>query len=151
MTSDAALDRLLKIQERTVALFLDRRVERDPGEPTRIQAFVLQSITRRPGLSISELADMLHVSAPSASQLVNTMMDRGWVSVKVSPQDRRRHELNLTSCGSHVLAERTDKRLSRVRAVLEQLSPLERAQLVQLMDRVATLWQSTEGRSENDR
>lgn len=151
-TTDEALQKLIEIQESAAALFLERRADRDPGQPTRMQTFVLRTISERGPFSVSELAEILNVSIPTASQLVNTMTEHRWLLTVVAPQDRRRHEVHLTEYGAQLLRERFQKRLARVRRMLDQLSPEERGTLVSILDKVVKVWTSTddsEGSSTN--
>ncbi len=143
-TTEEALQKLMAIQESAASLFLERRADRDPGQPTRMQTFVLRTILERGPFSVSELAELLNVSVPTASQLVNTMTEHGWLLTAVSPQDRRRHEVRLTEYGTQLLRERMQKRLGRVRRMLDRLSPEERGTLVSILDKVVKVWTSTE-------
>lgn len=136
-------------QKHTWAFFVERRLSRGPDEPTGVQMMVLQALSEHGTHSVSELSALLAVSAPTASRLVNTLVEHGWCQIGVSEHDHRRHDVNLTRMGQTVLSERLSKRLSRVRALLEQLTPSERGQLIHLMGRMVTLWRSTEGGSKN--
>lgn len=151
LSVDEALSRLLSIQARTFALFVERRAERQDGSPTRMQRFVLRTVAERGPVTVTQLADTLSVSAPTASQLVNTLVERGWLNVELSTRDRRRHDVHITPAGKQLLAEQSRKRLNSIQKILEQLTPEERTQLVCMLDRVVTLWQSSEGSSENGR
>ena len=148
---DEALEHLQVIQERAQTLFVERRSEWEPGGPTRMHLFVLRKIAHGGSTTVTEMADMLKIARPSASQLVNTLLERGWLRIEVAAQDRRRHEVRLTGDGTALLAEHMQKRLSRVRTVLSGLTGAERAQLLELVDRVLGLWESTEGSHDNGR
>ena len=139
---DQALGQLLHFQQRAFALITERRMERDAGDPTRIQIFVLRTLSDRGALSVSELAEILSVSVPAASQLINTLVERGWLQMNISPKDRRRHDVQITTGGQRVLNEGLIGRLHRVKRILEKLTPEERTTLVTLLDRVVTLWQA---------
>jgi len=141
MGVDEALAHLLQLQRRTFAVFVERRAERDPGRPTRIQSHVLNIIKDQGQISVSDVARALNVTVPTASQLLNTMGSRGWVSIDISSTDRRRHDVRMTAEGLAMLGERYQKRLGHARTVLTQLSSEERRTLVDLADRVVTLWQ----------
>ena len=53
---DEAMSRLLSLQQRAFSLFVERRAERRPDYPTRIQMHVLHVIRERETVSVSELA-----------------------------------------------------------------------------------------------
>ncbi len=141
---DEAMSRLLSLQQRAFSLFVERRAERRPDYPTRIQMHVLHVIRERETVSVSELARLLSVSASTVSQLINTLVDRQWLRVEVSSQDRRRHDVRLTEAGSALLRDRYHKRLKVAKKVLEQLTPEERCMLVDLLERSVAIWQSFE-------
>lgn len=137
---EKVLGYLVQLQQRASALFVERRNQRGAGDPTRIQTMVLRHLFDRGQASVSEIAEILRVSTPTASQLLNTMGERGWVTVNFSPEDRRRHVVQLSPQGATLLAERSAKRLASVRKVLLQMTPDERATLISLVDRMVTLW-----------
>ncbi len=142
---DEAVDQLLKIQDNMMAWFLERRGARNPKEPTRMQTFVLRTVACRQPMTVSQLADILRVTSPTASQIVTTLLDHGWLTMTLSSVDRRRHEISLTTAGDIALKERTQKRLVRVAKVLERLKPEERGELIALLQHIIAVWQSLEG------
>ncbi len=140
---DEAMTQLLAIQQRAISLFVERRSERLSDRPTRIQTHVLHIVREHDTISVSHLARILSVSMSTVSQLVTTLVERGWLRVDLSSTDRRRHDIHITQSGVSLLEERHQKRLARIRQVIEQLSPEDRTMLVTLLDRSVTIWQST--------
>lgn len=124
---------------------MERRHERPAGEPTRLQQFLLSSIHHRDGVTLSDLAPLLDVSAATASQMVGTLETRGWVGRGFDPADRRRHVIRLTAEGEQVVLRTQDRRRARLMRVLDQLSGEERWELVRLAQRVAGLVMATGG------
>ncbi|NMP22179.1 MarR family winged helix-turn-helix transcriptional regulator [Sulfobacillus harzensis] len=149
LTVEDAITRVLDMQKRAFAFFIERRGERQPEAPTRFQTYVLRMVQDHDGISISKLAHSLSVSAPTASQLVNGLVDKGYLSIALSPLDRRRHEVHITASGRHWLHQQIEKRLGDVKRVLEEFSPEDRAELIRLLDKAISLWQvhSSEGSS----
>jgi len=66
--------------------------------------------------TISELADSRHISRPVVSRKVDSLVERGLVTRKESPEDRRFTILALTAVGDHILR----KLRSRNRKLLEE-------------------------------
>ena len=141
---DDAMLRLLGVQQRAFSLFVERRAERRPDYPTRIQMHVLHILRERELVSVSELARLLSVSVSTVSQLINTLVERQWLRVDISAQDRRRHDVRLTEAGAALLRDRYHRRLNTMKQVLEQLTPEERTMLVHLLERSVAIWQSFE-------
>lgn len=137
---DDALKRLLQVHRDIFALFMERRKKHEPSQPTRIQTHVLSAIHEKPYLSISDVAALLSVSVPTASQLVTTMAERGWLTREVQPHNRRQYQIQLTPRGQALLRERYTHRMVQIKEILDQLTAEERMTLVTLAERLAALW-----------
>lgn len=79
---------------RLMRTVFDRRV-RELGL-TRGQWLVLTRLTRRPGASQTELADMLELDRASAGRMIDRMEIGGWLERRPDPVDRRIKRLHLT-------------------------------------------------------
>ncbi|MGB9366754.1 MAG: MarR family transcriptional regulator [Xanthobacteraceae bacterium] len=112
----------------------DRRV-RELGI-TRAQWLVLTRLHRHPGVSQSELADLLEVERASAGRMIDRMEANGWVERRALNGDRRVKRVYLTA-----EAEQVHRRIWRVaeatvEGALSDLSGVEAAQLMNLLGRV---------------
>ena len=116
----------------------DRRVRR--LGITRAQWLVLTRLHRRPGASLSELAEMMEVEKATAGRMIDRLVANGWVERRTARDDRRVKRVYLTDD-----AERVHKRIWRVaeetvEAALADLSERESKQLMDLLSRIkATL------------
>ncbi len=93
----------------------------------------LLHVSRRPGASLSDVAEHLGLSLPSVSKLVDRLVARGLVTRQSAADDRRRVTLALTEAGQATLQEAV--RFTRAR-LLEDLAALpaeECAVIVQAM------------------
>ena len=114
----------------------DRRVRR--LGITRAQWLVLTRLHRRPGASLSELAEMMEVEKATAGRMIDRLVANGWVERRTARDDRRVKRVYLTDD-----AERVHKRIWRVAeetvdAALADLSARERTQLMSLLQTVKT-------------
>ena len=121
----------------------DRRVRR--LGITRAQWLVLTRLHRRPGASLSELADMMEVEKATAGRMIDRLVANGWVERRTARDDRRVKRVYLTED-----AERVHKRIWRVAeetvdAALVDLSQRESRQLMDLLSRIKTTLVSAEG------
>lgn len=80
---------------------LSNRMARDLGL-TGPQRFVVRCIGKYPGLSASQLAEMLHLDRGTISATLNRLEDRGLIERRPDPGDRRRITLGLTDAGRAV-------------------------------------------------
>jgi MarR family transcriptional regulator for hemolysin len=114
----------------------DRRVRR--LGITRAQWLVLTRLHRRPGASLSELAEMMEVEKATAGRMIDRLVANGWVERHTARNDRRVKRVYLTDD-----AERVHKRIWRVAeqtvdAALTDLGVQERKQLMSLLQRIKT-------------
>ena len=96
---------------------------------TRAQWLVLTRLHRHPGVSQSELADLMEVERASAGRMIDRLEANGWVERRAQNGDRRVKRVYLTP-----EAERVHRRIWRVAEAtvddaLTDLSSRESAQL----------------------
>ena len=112
----------------------DRRVQRIGL--TRSQWLVLSLLYRRPGVSQSELADMLKVERPTAGRMIDRLERKGWVVRQPDAGDRRVKRLYLTAEAEGVQAEMGQIAAEMVDDAMASLAPGERLALTGMLDRV---------------
>jgi MarR family transcriptional regulator, transcriptional regulator for hemolysin len=127
----------------------DRRVRR--VGITRAQWLVLTRLHRRPGASLSELAEMMEVEKATAGRMIDRLVANGWVERRTVRGDRRVKRVYLTND-----AERVHKRIWRVAeetvdAALVDLSQRESKQLMDLLSRIKATLVSGEGGATSNR
>ena len=122
----------------------DRRVRR--LGLTRSQWLVLSRLHRHPGISQSELADMLEVERATAGRMVDRLEVRGWLVRRPDPADRRINRLFLTEDAGAVQAEMGLIAEALIDDALAALAPGERAALTGMMERVKATLQGLDGR-----
>jgi DNA-binding MarR family transcriptional regulator len=103
---------------------------------TRAQWQVLVRLHRRPGITQSELAELLEVERATAGRLVDRLERKHWVERRADATDRRINRLHLTA-----EAEAVQARMSRIGGDLvdEALLPLteaERQGLARLLEQM---------------
>ena len=112
----------------------DRRVQRIGL--TRSQWLVLSLLYRRPGVSQSELADMLEVERPTAGRMIDRLERKGWVLRRSDAGDRRVKRLYLTAEAEGVQAEMGQIAAETVDDAMASLAPAERLALTGMLERV---------------
>lgn len=90
---------------------------------TFVQSNVLMAIEERGELSVKELADTLHVSRPSASVMVDRLVDMGLLVREQSKKDRREVRIRLSDPGLVQFQEMERQVLEYISALLIQLGP----------------------------
>ena len=127
----------------------DRRVRR--LGLTRAQWQVLSLLHRRPGLSQSELADMLEVERATAGRMIDRLEQKGWVLRRQDPADRRAWRLHLTAEAEAVQAEMGVIAAEMIDEAMAPLDEEEREALTAMMERVKARLQAMGPRSPDAR
>ncbi len=96
--------------------------------PTRLTA--LSALTRYPdGLRQGDLAELMNISAPSMTRLVEILEDAGWVERRRDPDDQRCLLIVLSPVGRKTLDTLRDESASQLSEELADLTADERAAL----------------------
>ncbi len=103
---------------------------------TRAQWLVVARVHRRPGLSQSEVADLLEIEKAPAGRLIDRMQAKGWLERRDDSSDRRVNRLHLTAEGERLHAAIWPIAEATVDDALSDLSAKEQRQLTSLMTRV---------------
>ena len=101
------------------------------GKPLSVsQAHAIHEIRTRPGITQRDLANDLGLAAPTVSELVAQLTDRGWVSQAPSETDRRQRRLTVTEAGREVTDDIAKARRNLILEVVASLTPEERTMVV---------------------
>ena len=65
---------------------------------------MIARVHRRPGLSQSEVADLLEIEKASAGRLIDRMEAKGWLQRRADASDRRINRLHLTPAAERLHA-----------------------------------------------
>jgi len=100
---------------------------------TRAQWVTIARLHRRPGLSQSEVADVLEIEKATAGRLVDRMEAKGWIERRADPLDRRINRLHLTDEAQRMHAVIWPIAQETVDDALSDLSSSERRTFSNLM------------------
>jgi DNA-binding MarR family transcriptional regulator len=97
---------------------------------TPAQVKVLLQLGTRRQMTVGEIAAALDCSMPSASELVDRLVDAGHLLRASDPTDRRRVLIAATPASQQISAHLRELREAQVRYALDQLEPEERPTFV---------------------
>ncbi|MEZ4669188.1 MAG: MarR family transcriptional regulator [Anaerolineae bacterium] len=97
-TNRRLAEELLHVMPNMRRLFALYMRETGEEETTMMQTMVLHQIIEHP-ITASELAKRRRVSLQAASALVQSMVEKGWLTREPSPTDRRQFILQITPEG----------------------------------------------------
>lgn len=92
-------------------------------------------------LGLRELARTAGVSAPTATRMVDGLVERDLVTRERAADDRRAVRIALTPAGREALEQHRERQGARRRALFEQLSPGERRAAAKVLSRLAAAYE----------
>ena len=118
----------LRTEVHRLAYHLRTPATRSGITPTRLAA--LAALTRHPdGLRQGDLAELMNVSAPSMTRLVEILCKAGWIERARDPEDQRALRLVLSEQGRSTLDTLRHESASVLSSELAHLDDAERAVL----------------------
>lgn len=143
---------VLKAEDECVALVLETvphvmgvfRAEMRKHKPADMsvpQFRTLIYLHKHHGVSLSEVAEHMGLTLPSASKLIDGLVKKIFVAREVSPEDRRRATLSLTAEGQAALQRVRHDALAQMASMLATLNEDERIVMthaMRILQRVVT-------------
>ena len=106
------------------------------GAPTHAQLGVMFMLSHRGEMSIKELARRFGMTSSAATQLVTSLVQRGWVKRQTVTGDRRKVSLRLSMAGRRLCKAMMAKRAALLAKHLEILNDQELKQLKAIQDKI---------------
>lgn len=97
---------------------------------------VLALLVSRPGISATELSDILAVDKMSITRAVQRLLDRGRIRAAANSHDRRRLALTVTPKGAVLYNKIAPHAWQHQERCLHDLSAAEQAELGRLLDKI---------------
>lgn len=80
--------------------------------------------TRKKGpLTITQLADLLGVSAPSASAMVDRLVERGYMTRQIHPRDRRKVQVGVSAQAEQQIVQAENQVLTSFVDIVDKIGP----------------------------
>jgi DNA-binding MarR family transcriptional regulator len=105
-----------------------RELERMTGAPVSLHR-ALNCLHAEPGITASRLALRLGMKRPAVSQMLKSLIARGWAIRARTPQDQRAVQLYLTSGGQAIIDATGGRAVGALQRAVNQLTPTEVAAL----------------------
>jgi DNA-binding MarR family transcriptional regulator len=102
------------------------------------QVLLLSHVERRGSASPSELAEVLHASLSSVSQMIDRLVQQGFLDRTEDRRDRRRKSLAMTADASALLRKLGAARSMEYELGLASVPPELLAQMAVLLERVVS-------------
>ncbi len=112
--------------------------------------FALPAMLARRPRTMGELAERMGVSAPTMSNLIATLVERGWVVRRQDLADRRVTLIELTAFGRRSLQRHQVRAEQRVARLLSALPPAKRADLLSGLTALREAVETSAARTERE-
>ncbi len=116
-----------------------------PSELTIPQFRALIQLQCHPGISISTIAEHLGLALSTASQMIDGLLKRGYVTREVAAGDRRRAIVTLTASGQQMLDTVRAHAIAQMEERFGQLTVAEHQALNIAMGALARAFRTTPG------
>jgi DNA-binding MarR family transcriptional regulator len=104
---------------------------------TPAQAGLLRLIAWQPGQSQQQIARTLGTPPSRLVLLIDSLEERGLIERRRNPDDRRHHAVHLTGAGTAFMGQLASAGAAHEDDICDGLDPAERAQLRELLERIA--------------
>ncbi len=100
-------------------------LRREAGDDTTMPQFRVLSYLAEEPLTMSMIARRRRVSLQSAGELIQALVDRGWINRVPDPSDRRQTLLHLTDTGRQQYEQVNSRMLTHLIPLMENLTTEE--------------------------
>lgn len=101
-------------------------------EPTMLQLQTLMNISHG-AVTMSHIAQELYIKLPTASSLVDRLIEAGYVKRISNKLDRRITKIDLTEKGKQILTITMKAKMKKMKFILDKLSPHEKKAIASIM------------------
>jgi DNA-binding MarR family transcriptional regulator len=129
------IDQLISLIFAIRKLFHEQTLQKKEKSMSILQFITLHYIKERKPL-MKDLADFLTITPPSATSLVNTLVETGKVKRLYDSGDRRSVRLEITLKGEKYLKECTQEMEKRMKKNLEVLNKIEQKNLADILSKI---------------
>lgn len=105
---------------------------------------VMMQLHHRGAFGMSEVSERFEITPAAASQLVDKLVQNGFILREEDPNDRRAKLLNLTDKGRDVIQQGLEERYRWMDQLEERLTDDERAKIIEALDILTRIAQDVE-------
>jgi DNA-binding MarR family transcriptional regulator len=118
-----------------VMRFIRTEMRKHRGEDLSVPQFrTLVFINRNPETSLGSVANHLGLTPPSTSVLVDSLVERGFVDKRPSPEDRRKVKLILLDKGNRILESAQKAAHEKLAEKIKTTTPMDRETISRAME-----------------
>lgn len=116
---------------------------------SKTQCFLIVEIGRKPGISVKELAEILHVDKSGVSRSVEELVQKGFVERIASKEDRRFVTLSLLPKGQERFEKIENDMYVKFKEIFEQIPSEKQKQVIEALKLYNEACESVEARNND--
>lgn len=97
---------------------------------------VVHFVSRKPGLTVADLLDILQITKQSLARVLKQLIDCGYIHQVAGPHDRRQRQLYATESGKKLALALAEPQSRRIERALETLHPSARSDVKRFLRRM---------------
>jgi DNA-binding MarR family transcriptional regulator len=140
VTPEESANELLEVVPAVMREIRSQMRSRGSVDLTVPQFRTLAFVNRNKGSSLSEVADHIGLTSPSASSLVDGLIQRGMMTREEHPGDRRRIRLTVTGSGEAILETSTNGTMRYLAKKLSSVSASDREVIAKAMETLRSIF-----------
>lgn len=106
------------------------------------QMMVLYHVQRIGGCTVSDIADEFSISNAAASQIIDRLVQQGYLARRESPQDRRIKENSITEAGQQIIEASMNAHQSWVAELANKMDENTQQRFLPLINELVSITQS---------
>jgi len=136
------IEQLISMIFATSRLIRERVKDREKINPfSFLRLETLRYVTEKDNPSMKDIADYLCVAPPSATSLINSLVEARQIERSYDKNDRRFVRLVVTPKGKTALASGFKKITTKMRRALSNLNAKERSSLFKILENISRSYQ----------
>jgi DNA-binding MarR family transcriptional regulator len=104
---------------------------------TMLQCEAMLCIKKNKNTNMGDIAEHFSTTMPTATSLIDKLIDAKYVKRENDPKDRRVVRINLTKSGEKLLDESTKQRTEKMNKLLSYLPEQDKLELVRILSTLA--------------
>jgi DNA-binding MarR family transcriptional regulator len=98
----------------------------------------------------AELSDMLELSRPSVTRILNELENRGFITRNINKEDRRSLKIELTEAGTEAIEKANRRILGIAERLVMSLGDSDTDKLIELIDKLTVIYKDMIDGNEGD-
>ncbi len=144
MKIDRKTNQLISLMLNTARLIRQTLKEKRPSIISILQLEVLSYVKEEKKPLMKDVAEFLHITPPSATSLINRLVEGGLLKREIDKNDRRIIRLTITSKGEKILKKKLAQHFKRLSEIIEKLNKKEQEFLIQIFLKLQRIYKNKE-------